>query len=151
MSSTIKTRGVSQTEGLIPFAMAISEKPTELMNWLAMADWLQEQGKIQEDAFIRFLLTGHNPVIGEVSRGFFRYENGGKHWIGVTVSFDGTIWNNHYWSNGCAREEVTRERAVELIMTAGQPWKIERRAEWTGEMIRSAGIHKFYELTVKAS
>lgn len=150
MSSTIQTRGVSETPDLVPFAAAITENPADATAWLVLADWLDDHGCESEGQLVRSLFGDATPVEGTISRGYYQWENGGNYWVGVSVGYDGGEWQRYYWANGSFRETITREQAVEEITRVGKPWKVERRQQWTGEVVRSEGVTKYRELTIRA-
>lgn len=151
MPSTLQTRGKSETSELVPFAAAITANPTDGGNWLIMADWLEDGGFEAEAVLVRSLFGEAAPVEGSISRGYYQWENGGSHWVGVSIGYEQGEWRRYYWSNGNFHEAITREQAVEEITRVGKPWKVERRQQWTGEVVRSEGVTPYHELTIRAT
>lgn len=121
--------------GIAGFADAIREAPADITNWLILADWLEEQSLPLHAQTIRALFgVCEPPALPEgkeirVSRSGTYYENGGRHYEGITVTLRGpdrydangkdVHWTHDYWSNGNWRQHVTREDAVKLLTS----WK----------------------------
>lgn len=149
--TTFSRRGQNATNGLAEFAAKLAECPDDAGVWLVMADWLSDQGYDRPAALLRSLwMDGMPETDGEITRGFWQYENGSRHWEGVTVECKGGQWYHCYWSNGNFRSEIDREAARRIVASRGKPYRHTRIEKWTGEKIVSEGVEAFTGLTVSA-
>lgn len=149
--TTFDRRGESATSGLRPFASAICDNPGDSGPWLVLADWLEEGGHAGSASLIRSLWADDAPPAdGRISRGYYEWENGGKHWVGVTVEFKEGSWHLCYWANGNWTQAITRTEARQNIALKGKPYRIEKREKWTGEVSIIEGITPYSGLSIYA-
>ncbi len=143
---------VATHEWFREFAARINENPAEAEGWLVLSDRLRDAG-LDRCADLIVSLWGDGSVVppdGDIVRGFSQWENGGSHWVGVSVSVENGQWIHHYWANGNFRSEVTREQARDLISWQGQPWRHERREKWTGDVTVVEGLTRANQITIAA-
>jgi uncharacterized protein (TIGR02996 family) len=147
--TTFSRRGSGETPGLSAFAKRIGENPADRFAWLVLADWLRDYGYDHAESVVRSLWQDDSPAVdGEITRGFWQWENGGKHWEGVTVECKGGQWFHCYWSNGNFRAPVSREYAQKVISSAGKPCRRVSREPWTGETKVSEVVTTYDGLTI---